>query len=75
MIVCLLLLCGDYPERNISRYTLADDYHTIYGGCWEIAARLGEAYPQGSFACFVDSSPSGRSMPPIWRGLGSSRNG
>lgn len=59
VIVCLLpYYIGEYPERNISRYTLADDYHTIGRGMLEgIAASLGEAYPGGRFACFVDSSP------------------
>ena len=59
VIVCLLpYYIGEYPDRNVSRYALADDYHTIGRQILEeIAAQLQEAYPQGNFACFVDSSP------------------
>ncbi len=72
VIVCLLpYYVGDYPERNISRYTLADDYHTIGRGILEkIASRLGEVYPQGSFACFVDSSPIREVRAAYLAGLG-----
>lgn len=58
-ILCLLpYYIGAYPERNISRYCLPDDYHTVGGGILEnICAELRLAFPGESFVWFIDSSP------------------
>lgn len=59
--VILLLLpyyAGEFPGRNVARYALCDDYHTIAGDILrEIIQPLAEAFPGESFLPFVDSSP------------------
>ena len=49
---------GEYPDRNISRYAIPDDYHHIAGEILKnCAAGLKEQYPEHEFVPFVDSSP------------------
>ncbi len=59
MIVCLFgYYIGDYPNRNISRYAIVDDYHTIVRGkLSKICERLYEKYSDHEFILFVDNSP------------------
>lgn len=49
---------GEYPGRNLSRYAILPDYHSI---CMEIltaaGVKLGEKFPGHSFVPFVDASP------------------
>jgi len=49
---------GEYPNRNISRYAIPDDYHLIAGNILKsCAAALAEHFPEHTFVSFVDSSP------------------
>ncbi len=49
---------GEFPERNLARYALCDDYHRIAGDILEeIIAPLAAAFPAEKFLPFVDSSP------------------
>ena len=59
--VILLLLpyyAGEFPERNVARYALCDDYHTIAGEILqEVIRPLSDAFPGEMFIPFADSSP------------------
>ena len=59
VIVCALpYYSGDYPERNLARYAVCDDYHRAGGGLLaEIAGELGARCPGQTFAPFIDVSP------------------
>ena len=59
VIVCALpYYPGDYPERNVARYAICDDYHLAAGGLLgEIAGELVWCYPGSAFAQFIDISP------------------
>jgi epoxyqueuosine reductase QueG len=49
---------GEYPERNVSRYAMADDYHGICAVYLKAFAKmLQSAHPGHEFAPFVDVSP------------------
>lgn len=49
---------GKYTNRNISRYALGDDYHTIIREVLDkTTARLQADYPQNRFLGFVDNGP------------------
>ena len=59
VIVCALpYYSGGYPERNVARYAVCDDYH-VSGGCLlgEIAVELGRRVPGHEFIPFIDISP------------------
>lgn len=59
VIVCALpYFSGEYPERNVARYAVCDDYHTAGGAlleaiCGELRGRL----PGYAFVGFIDDSP------------------
>ncbi len=72
VVVCLFpYYVGEYPDRNLSRYAIVDDYHTVTRAMLEdAAARLCGAFPGHRFEPFVDSSPV-REVAAGWRaGLG-----
>lgn len=49
---------GEYPDRNISRYAIPDDYHIIAGELLKNCAEaLKNKFPNDEFIPFVDSSP------------------
>ncbi len=62
---------GDYPEKNISRYTLGKDYHNIVSDILkEISASLKLKYPQNDFQPFCDISPINEVLAAQKSGLG-----
>lgn len=77
----ILMLFGyyvkDYTNRNVSRYTIPDDYHTVIGHTLErLAAALAEAFPGEQFVPFVDASPIAEVRAAALAGLGDiGRNG
>ncbi|MDR3314551.1 MAG: DUF1730 domain-containing protein, partial [Oscillospiraceae bacterium] len=53
-----LLPEAQYAGRNIARYAVVRDYHTVCGARLAEACRtLGEQYPGASFAWYCDNSP------------------
>lgn len=49
---------GEHAPRNVARYAVSPDYHTIVGNILnDVMQRLGDRYPSGRFAAFVDNSP------------------
>ena len=57
-IMALPYYTGEFPGRNLSRYAVCDDYHTVAGAILkELEDALGESFPGASFVSFVDSSP------------------
>lgn len=78
--VILLLLpyyAGEFPRRNVARYALCDDYHTIAGELLrEIIRPLSGAFPGEDFLPFADSSPIPEVEAGALAGLGfAGRNG
>lgn len=78
--VILLLLpyyAGEFPGRNVARYALCDDYHTIAGEILEkVVHPLSAAFPGEVFIPFVDSSPIPEVEAGVLSGLGfPGRNG
>ena len=62
---------GEFPERNLARYALCDDYHRIAGDILEeIIAPLAAAFPAEKFLPFVDSSPIPEVEAGVLAGLG-----
>ena len=59
VIVCALpYFCGDYPQRNIARYAICDDYHQTGGALLgEICGELAKSFPGYDFRPFIDISP------------------
>jgi epoxyqueuosine reductase QueG len=49
---------GEYPERNVGRYAMADDYHGVCAAYLKAFAKtLRNAHPSHKFEPFVDVSP------------------
>lgn len=49
---------GRFPHRNVSRYAMVQDYHTVSGALLErVSLRLREAFPGEQFLALVDASP------------------
>jgi len=72
IIVCLLpYYIGEYPDRNISRYCIADDYH-ITGGeiLSDICADLTAQFAGEQFVWFIDNSPINEVVAANKAGLG-----
>lgn len=62
---------GDYPDRNISRYAVVDDYHTVLHEKLEkLSEELQIQYKQNKFIPFVDSSPVAEVRAAYLAGLG-----
>ena len=62
---------GEYPERNISRYAIPDDYHLIAGDLLSrCTASLSDQFPGEVFVPFVDSSPIREVRGAYLAGLG-----
>lgn len=60
-----------YPERNLSRYAIADDYHMVLlPKLKALAERLEEAFPEERFVPFTDASPIGEVRAARLAGLG-----
>jgi len=59
VIVCALpYYSGGYPERNVARYAVCDDYHVAAGSLLgEISDQLGRRFPGRDFVPFIDVSP------------------
>lgn len=59
VIVCLLpYYGGDFPQRNVARYAVWDDYHRTGGGLLEkICDSLSQSVPGQAFVPFLDASP------------------
>ena len=54
IVLLLPYQAGEFPGRNVARYALCDDYHTIAGNILEqILCPLGEAFPGEAFLPFV----------------------
>lgn len=72
-VIVLLLpyYAGEFPGRNLARYALCDDYHTIALDILaKIAAPLAAAFPDNRFVPFVDSSPIPEVAAGVLAGLG-----
>lgn len=70
----IVLLFGyyteEYPKRNLSRYAIADDYHTVLlPKLQALADGLAESFPE-RFVPFVDASPIGEVEAARLAGLG-----
>ena len=62
---------NQYTDRNVSRYAIPDDYHTVIGDkLAAIAARLERAFPEETFVPFVDASPVHEVAVAVCAGLG-----
>lgn len=49
---------GELPKRNIARYTVSPDYHSVCGKILaEVVVLCQETWPKEEFAWFVDASP------------------
>lgn len=71
IIILVGYYAGDYPERNVSRYALADDYHDdLLARLTDIGNKLGEIYPEDKFVPFVDASPVAEVEAAARAGLG-----
>ncbi len=72
VISCLLpYYIGEYPNRNISRYTLGEDYHLIAQRILgEICKELQESYKENCFESFCDISPIREVTAGYLSGLG-----
>lgn len=72
VIVCLFpYFVGEYPERNVARYAIVNDYHKVAGDILaSLAAQLKSAFPGEKFAAFVDNSPVREVRAAYAAGLG-----
>lgn len=72
ILVCLFpYYVGDYPNRNLSRYAIVDDYHTITRKLLNKAVDiLRKEFPKHSFESFIDSSPVREVYAGYLAGLG-----
>lgn len=72
VIVCAFpYWVGELPKRNISRYAAVQDYHDVLKTKLEtVCMCLAEAYPQNTFAYFVDNSPIREVEAAVQAGLG-----
>lgn len=60
-----------YPERNVSRYAIADDYHAVLlPKLRALAETLEAAFPRERFAAFTDASPVAEVAAANLAGLG-----
>lgn len=68
---------GEHPGRNVARYAVCDDYHTVAGEILEdVCAALREEFPGARFLPFADSSPVPEVEAACRAGLGRrGRNG
>ncbi len=71
VITCLFpYYSSDFPNRNVSRYAVCDDYHIIVGDILsDICTALHEHY-DGNFVSFADISPLDEKQCAILCGLG-----
>ena len=61
----------DDPERNISAYAVARDYHGYFGDLFDrLLKELRTAFPQNRFAAFADHSPIDEREAAAKAGLG-----
>ena len=60
-----------FPDRNIARYAVPDDYHSILRPLLaEVAASCAERFPGEAFVPFIDSSPIDEVAAAALAGLG-----
>ena len=58
LLLLLPYYTGEHSGRNVSRYAVCDDYHTVAGEILEDVCRtLAAEFPRARFLPFVDSSP------------------
>lgn len=72
VIVCLFpYYVGEYPERNVARYAIVNDYHKVAGDILaSLVAQLEAAFPDDEFVAFVDDSPVREVRAAYAAGLG-----
>ena len=71
VVVLLPYYAGAFPERNLARYALCDDYHSIAGDILqEIIRPLAEEFPDRKFFPFSDNSPIPEVAAGVLAGLG-----
>ncbi len=62
---------GEFPKRNISKYAMLRDYHSVAGDMLKEAEKnLKREFPFNSFQSFVDSSPIKEVKAAVRAGLG-----
>ncbi|MEG1631823.1 MAG: DUF1730 domain-containing protein [Hydrogenoanaerobacterium sp.] len=72
VLVCLFpFYVGEYEGRNIARYAIVDDYHTVtMSMLTEAVAELKNRYPNEEFVPFADNSPLREVYAAVLAGLG-----
>lgn len=72
VIVCLFpYYVGEYPERNVARYALINDYHKICGDILaSLASQFKAAFPDEEFIPSIDASPIREVRAAYAAGLG-----
>ena len=62
---------GEMPNRNLSRYAVAKDYHLFFQSfSEEVQTELKKLYPEESFVSFADNSPINEREAAAKAGLG-----
>lgn len=62
---------GAFPERNLSLYAIAKDYHLFFDAfSGELVTALKKQYPDHAFAAFADNSPIDERNAAAKAGLG-----
>lgn len=61
----------EYPNRNVARYAIPDDYHKVTGAVLEnLTNSLRAAFPEEQFQPFIDQSPIQEVRAAVMAGLG-----
>ena len=71
IVILIGYYIGEYPNRNLSRYALVDDYHTVFGEKLRRAVEnLWNLFKTHRFIQFVDASPIPEVLAAHRAGLG-----
>ena len=71
IVILIGYYIGEYPNRNLSRYALVDDYHTVFGEkLGRVVENLWNLFKTHRFIQFVDASPIQEVLAAYRAGLG-----
>ena len=71
IVILIGYYIGEYPNRNLSRYALVDDYHTVFGEkLGRVVENLWNLFKTHRFIQFVDASPIPEVLAAYRAGLG-----